>query len=709
MSLKVYQAPPSQIINSYLVTLIDGTGSMSGEYEQAVKAYQNVFSYLGDQKLEYQFQSELFPILPYVGVNGRGGNITNTFKDLFTILLSKKNSIPKNITILFISDGRETFDIKVLLPQIEQMKNQFMIQFISFAVGDKFPNEISNILRNKIHNHDPNLQSLFQVRRKISKSKETIYEDFFKCFLQIKPQISVQDGIIIINKQVQQTLVSPLTNQVIAGSHFCATTNEEIVAGNIKLQPKTTDKDINQFIIGSLSQAINDQIANKKRDTKAFKCISDAAPQLLKQITSIQSTPEEQHKSQEVYQLLDELLSQNLELQAMSENQITQLQRGLFDKQVSLNQIINVNSHDIKKKVVTPEILNERLSEQYQKLIDPSSFQEPINQKNQNLTLLESTELIIIETLNNHISYIEKNLNSDHTQFLTDFLTSTQQSLIKVFSASDFKVEQDEQIVSFKQMNSLFQLIDQTIKKLISISNFLILVKKYQQKTQVIMNADASNALFSSNDDYKYLPKELQILLKEGLECEEAEKCIILIVDTNDSMKNESQIAIDIFQTQFQNIPELKKVILVWSNDKFQQIQQQQQEQQQEQQQQQQQKFDSLLEQFKQLDKKYDLCNKRNRICLVTDGQTDYQKLHKSFKVLKFHYSFQIIYLTVGSQINSKIGNELKSKYQDRNIKGCPLLFNVPRSIIQSTSNTSQRIKDVFNKCFEDIYKHFIK
>ena len=33
MSLKVYQAPQSQPIDSFLVTLIDGTGSMSVEYE----------------------------------------------------------------------------------------------------------------------------------------------------------------------------------------------------------------------------------------------------------------------------------------------------------------------------------------------------------------------------------------------------------------------------------------------------------------------------------------------------------------------------------------------------------------------------------------------------------------------------------------------------------------------------------------------------
>lgn len=65
-----------------------------------------------------------------------------------------------------------------------------MIQFISLAVGDRFPNEISNILRNKIHNHDPNLQSLFKVRRQIKNSKkETIYQEFLKCFLQIKPLI----------------------------------------------------------------------------------------------------------------------------------------------------------------------------------------------------------------------------------------------------------------------------------------------------------------------------------------------------------------------------------------------------------------------------------------------------------------------------------------------------------------------------------------
>ncbi|CAD8084375.1 unnamed protein product [Paramecium sonneborni] len=710
MSIRVYQAPQSQSINSFLITLLDGTGSMCMEYEQVVKAYTEVFSYLGNEKLEYQFQLQLQPILPYAGVNGRGGNITNTFKELFQILLS--NKYPKNITILFVSDGKEPFEIKVLLPFIKKMKDQFMIQFISLAIGDRFPNQISNILRNKIHNHDPNFQSLFKVKRNPKNSKNKIYQEFLLCFQQIKPLIQVQDGIVQINKPVLQTLVSPPSNLVISGSYFCAKTdsqqNEGIWGGNIQLEPKSTDKEVNQFIIGSISQAINDQIANNKSDNTAFQIISKEVPHLLQQIAQIQSSPEEQKKNHEVLVLLEELQSSNLQLKQMSENQLTQLQKGLFDHQVSLNQIINVNSVNIQKNTVTPEILNERLEEKYQQLINPECFQEPIYVNNQKVTLLQNTELIIIETLNNHIAYIEQNINNDHTQLLQDFISSTQESLIKVFSASDFKVEFDEQIVSFKQMNSLFQLIDQTIKKIINIQNFLVLVKKYQQKTQVIAQTDTSTTLFSSNDDYKYLPNELQILLKEGIECEDAEKSFVLIVDTNDSMINESQIAIESFQIQFQNIPENKKIILTWKNSKFQQYSLKQ-ELQLQQQQQEQLLYDSLLEQFKALDKQYDLSIKRNRICMITDGLTDYQSIHKSFKVLKFHYSFQIIYLTIGSQLNTKIGNELKSKYQDRNLKGCPLLFNIPRSIVQSTQNSFKRILDTFNKRFEDIYKEFIK
>lgn len=39
--------------------------------------------------------------------------------------------------------------------------------------------------------------------------------------------------------------------------------------------------------------------------------------------------------------------------------------------------------------------------------------------------------------------------------------------------------------------------------------------------------------MFDNNEDFNYLPQELKLLVKEGIELEDAKKFFILIVDYN--------------------------------------------------------------------------------------------------------------------------------------------------------------------------------
>lgn len=57
--------------------------------------------------MDYQWEQALYSFLPYRSAGS--GNISNTFNVIFEKLLS--GGYPKNITFLFVSDGREHFEI----------------------------------------------------------------------------------------------------------------------------------------------------------------------------------------------------------------------------------------------------------------------------------------------------------------------------------------------------------------------------------------------------------------------------------------------------------------------------------------------------------------------------------------------------------------------------------------------------------------------
>ena len=50
----VFRTPGSNVVESYLVAIFDGTGSMSSEYDIAVNTYFETFNCLGNRKLEVQ-------------------------------------------------------------------------------------------------------------------------------------------------------------------------------------------------------------------------------------------------------------------------------------------------------------------------------------------------------------------------------------------------------------------------------------------------------------------------------------------------------------------------------------------------------------------------------------------------------------------------------------------------------------------------------
>ncbi|CAK66632.1 unnamed protein product (macronuclear) [Paramecium tetraurelia] len=337
MSFYIYRAPEAQKVQSFPITLLDGTGSMHKEYPRAINAYKTVFNELGKKKLEYQWAKDLYPLEPFKQAGS--GNITNTLTNMFQMLLSEKAKIPKNITLVFISDGKEEFDLDKLLVLIERMRHKYLIQFISVAVGDQFPNSISNTLRSMIHNHDPTCPPLFQITRSNTKSFQQIQQEFEHIFWEIRKRLLVSGEMILINLPVFYTITSKKPqNSVIANSLFLVEKGKTVVMENRQIQPTHNAQDIYQMIINSVQQAFISQAQVKFQDAQhEFGQIQLISQDLLKQIDkSQQHDLTEEQKSEEIkvhatLNVAKQIAQGQLDLTNAKESDLTSLQDYLVN------------------------------------------------------------------------------------------------------------------------------------------------------------------------------------------------------------------------------------------------------------------------------------------------------------------------------------------------------------------------------------------
>lgn len=53
-NIYLYKAPEGNKVQSFFISIFDGTGSMCSEYEIAVNTYFETFNCLGNRKLEFQ-------------------------------------------------------------------------------------------------------------------------------------------------------------------------------------------------------------------------------------------------------------------------------------------------------------------------------------------------------------------------------------------------------------------------------------------------------------------------------------------------------------------------------------------------------------------------------------------------------------------------------------------------------------------------------
>ncbi|CAD8104067.1 unnamed protein product [Paramecium primaurelia] len=170
-------------VQSYLMTIFSGTESMISEYEIAANAYNEVFKNI-NRREEFQMADDgVHSLLPFKKASR--GSITNTFQHVLNKLLNNQNQYGKNITIMFIIDRQEEFDVSKLMELIQKVKKEFRIQFLSIAIGYKFPTQICNELWKELHNID---EQQYQIPCLIQRPSDckTLELQFIKGFQEIR-------------------------------------------------------------------------------------------------------------------------------------------------------------------------------------------------------------------------------------------------------------------------------------------------------------------------------------------------------------------------------------------------------------------------------------------------------------------------------------------------------------------------------------------
>ncbi|CAD8111773.1 unnamed protein product [Paramecium primaurelia] len=702
-AIEVYMAKQGKAVQSYLITLVDGTGSMGNEYEPAIKAHQDVFSDLGNKKMDYQWEQDLYSFLPFRCAGS--GNISKTFNVIFQKLLNE--AYPKNITFLFVSDGREHFDMDEISAKIEEMKTKYLIQFICVAVGDAFPGQISNQLRDKIHNQNESCPAVFKVERKCQ-SSDVLYKEFSKIFTEVKGLLNVQEKHFEVNQPVYQTLVQEQpTKNVAPNEPFFRRVDEKaepIVIEDEVVKPTDKPSDIAKLITNSVEKELILTASDPQHNYKeGFSKISDLGQKILDQAKFDNDLNEDIKKIASSQILLaTNIADGNLELKK-NEKEMTDLQKDIrnFDKVI---EFVEKNAQEIEQKDITGEKAKKRMQKQLNSTIFGCFVRSKTTKKE--LDLIESIWAITIEGLNNYKKVIENDPQSNLNKLLVEFKELLDKQLQKIFEQQQVTELLDKHIQILKELNDTLKDIHQLIQKKDKVkANEVLQFIKLRAKPISENNINQTGAIFDQTDEFSFLPKSIQTILRDDED--ELEKIVIIIFDDNDSMINESQSAKSNYLKIFSRLPQNQRIAICWKNGQFSFLENNGQS------------FDTLFKLLETQQAAYDLKNKCIHLCLVSDGKTEYNQLHKAIKEVKQkQYLIKLIYITVGSYLKNYLEDVILSKFRNREVKGKPLIKVIPRSITNKFETQEQSLKksttvpkldEQFIKVYDDILDLILK
>ncbi|CAD8051927.1 unnamed protein product [Paramecium primaurelia] len=708
MNIRIARAPQSVKVQSYPITLLDGTSSMNFEYNEILKAHKKNFDDLGNKQLKIQFTEDVHDFEPFVAAGS--GDITKAFKYILNKLLTEQ--FPQHVTIIFISDGDEKFNLPELKELIEKIKEKnFLIQFVSISIGKWFPNTISNQLRLQLHNTDF-IEPIYHHNKNPERTEEEMFNFFDSAFKKIRDQTLVQQDLFQTDAEVKLTLVSNPQHHLPAGTLFVS--EGEVIANGQVIPATNSLVDKKKMVSDSAQQALimfasdPDKIVEEKILEK-FQIVKDFSDEILKDVNQnneIQQLTEQEQKLEIQFNnalvIVNQFAEGDVDIDQCTPQTLTGLQAQLSNPNPDAIDSIKIISQQLSVKDDAQNLQPENINlAQKKKLKNVGCFaraQVKMKQVQQLQQTYESAQItmakeIIINGLKKYKSLFSQNQNQqDVRQILNEYYKSTLIELDSVFERVQLAKVDEESYDLLKELNLMMKEIDQVklIKKALNSKDAIKIIDDVLAHAGI--GIQQSMAITDHNDEFDYLPESLKSQIRP--QNDDREKVVVIIFDNNESMRNEIDSAIENFNTEFSQIQTIK---LKWQNAQFSLFDNQQQ-------------YVNLVDIFREFEEKnYKLNTKKICICLVTDGQNDYVKLHKQLKGLKANrYLIQLSYITIGSSFHFQITNELDKMMQNRNLKGRPLVLNVPRQ--KAVGNLKGQISQLMNSTTAlNINSHFAK
>ncbi|CAK94504.1 unnamed protein product (macronuclear) [Paramecium tetraurelia] len=252
------------------------------------------------------------------------------------------------------------------------MKQKYLIQFISVAVGNSFPNTISNVLRKAIHNQNSSCPAIFEVQRG-GRSQQQLQQEFTTIFYEIKQLLSVSSKLLQVNQPVYTTIASKNTTTMVPpGEPYLKKTDgtkKKMMLDGQEIDPTMDPRHISQLICNSISERIIETVATKHQNSQQiFQEMKAVVQEVLNNMETTNNS-----KDQEALQLMDPLLDLldkladgSLKAQNLSESTMTMLQKHLKQKE-EISKFIDCFAKEKVEENLTKEKVKEKLQNKLNK------------------------------------------------------------------------------------------------------------------------------------------------------------------------------------------------------------------------------------------------------------------------------------------------------------------------------------------------------
>ncbi|CAD8058787.1 unnamed protein product [Paramecium sonneborni] len=658
MEYQLYQAPQTQEILSVPITLIDGTSSMNREYKYIIQTYEQEFGDLQEnQRRQFQWSYDLHDIYPYL--NETRGNLTTVMAQLFKFMLSTTQFPFQYVTIILVSDGREQFDINAIMELCQLIKSRYSVQFLCISIGNQFPKNIIQSLKQNIENQDYTYNPLYQITRSDHQSYLQIQQELKLAFQYIRKLLAITPQYHQLCFDIYTSISTKQSQKYVASNElFLAQADQKIIIQNQQLVKCDDPNLILQFFRKSIENTFQRyELLQINEIIDEFKSTFTLLHKLNIGITQ----SEENSQQLELIQLILKVL----EKIATSSPQDEALYQYIQQFKIRIN---SENPENIQELLEQPK--SDNLEDQINKLQlqIQRSFENLFNLNSQNkqkisFDCFEEFRKIFTNCIKKFCELFENFQEQKMTEIqvlMTSFITYTE----AFFSSEIFNISTIEQFQFLINVNEQFQILN-SLKTEINIIKFKNIMENFKK-----MDFEINHQI----DPYI----QLNQLPQNNKKNDEilSEKFLIFLIDKNETLKTYSDSLLKCYLEIFSKVPPKKRLEINWhnnptnnfkiiSNQEFEKLQ-----------------YESFKELLDFLQDKLKLKNKLIHLIILTDSEQYYEKLHLQIRFAQMsQYSFKIIYISIGIKIQTylenymfKIRQSLKNNYQ--------LIKNIPKQLI---------------------------